>query len=93
MHVTVRELKNHLSDYLRRVSRGEALVVTSHKRPVARLLPPDASESQRAGGVREMVQRTPWARWNGGKPRGLSQGVRLRPGAKTAADVVLAGRR
>jgi prevent-host-death family protein len=37
MTVTVRELKNRLSEYLRRAQRGEALIVTDHGRPVARL--------------------------------------------------------
>lgn len=35
----VRELRQNLSVYLRRVQRGESLVVTEHGRPVARLAP------------------------------------------------------
>ena len=42
MKVSVRELKDHLSEYLRRVEAGEEVVVTSHKREVARLVPPAA---------------------------------------------------
>lgn len=37
--VGVRELRQNLSVYLRRVQRGESLVVTEHGRPVARLGP------------------------------------------------------
>lgn len=37
--VGVRELRQNLSVYLRRVERGESLVVTEHGRPVARLAP------------------------------------------------------
>ncbi|MBI3182664.1 MAG: type II toxin-antitoxin system Phd/YefM family antitoxin [Myxococcales bacterium] len=37
MTVTVRELKNRLSEYLRRVQQGEPLVVTDHGRPIARV--------------------------------------------------------
>ena len=37
--VGVRELRQNLSVYLRRVERGEALEVTEHGRPVARLTP------------------------------------------------------
>lgn len=37
--VGVRELRQNLSVYLRRVHRGESLVVTEHGRPVARLGP------------------------------------------------------
>lgn len=38
--VGVAELRQNLSRYLRRVERGERLVVTDHNRPVAELGPP-----------------------------------------------------
>ena len=38
-HVSVRELRQHLSRYLRRVEKGERLVVTERRRPVALLTP------------------------------------------------------
>lgn len=38
-HVSVRELRQHLSRYLRRVEQGERLVVTERRRPVAVLGP------------------------------------------------------
>lgn len=41
--VGVRELRQNLSRYLRRVERGERLEVTEHGRPVAVLAPIDAS--------------------------------------------------
>jgi prevent-host-death family protein len=37
--VTVRELRGHLSDQLRRVRRGETIEITSRGEPVARLVP------------------------------------------------------
>lgn len=37
--VSVRELRQHLSRYLRRVAEGERLVVTERRRPVAMLGP------------------------------------------------------
>jgi prevent-host-death family protein len=39
MNASVRELKNRLSEYLRRVRAGERIVVTDRGRPVAELLP------------------------------------------------------
>ena len=39
MVVSVRELKNHLSEYLRRVQDGEELLITSRGKPVGRLVP------------------------------------------------------
>jgi len=38
MVVSVRNLKDHLSEYLRRVQNGEAVTVTDHGRPVAALV-------------------------------------------------------
>jgi len=43
--VGVRELRQNLSVYLRRVERGETLDVTEHGRLVARLGPAPASET------------------------------------------------
>ena len=39
MDVSVRNLKDHLSEYLRRVQNGQAVTVTDHGRPVAALVP------------------------------------------------------
>ena len=36
--VNVRELREHLADYIGRVRSGETLVVMSHGQPVARLV-------------------------------------------------------
>ena len=38
MDVSVRKLKDHLSEYLRRVQNGEEVTVTDHGRPVAALV-------------------------------------------------------
>lgn len=38
--VGIAELRRNLSRYLRRVERGERLIVTDHNRPVAELGPP-----------------------------------------------------
>ncbi|XSG85848.1 MAG: type II toxin-antitoxin system Phd/YefM family antitoxin [Methylohalobius sp. ZOD2] len=39
METSVRELKAHLSEYLRRVAEGEEVTVTVRGKPVARLTP------------------------------------------------------
>ncbi|MDP9343842.1 MAG: type II toxin-antitoxin system prevent-host-death family antitoxin [Actinomycetota bacterium] len=44
MNVGVRELKNSLSRYLKRVKEGETIVVTERGRPVARILPADVPD-------------------------------------------------
>ena len=45
MDVSVRDLKNHLSEYLRRVQAGEDIRVTSRGRVIARL----SGDTQEAG--------------------------------------------
>ena len=40
MNVSVRDLENHLSEYLRRVSAGESLVVLRRGKPVAEIIAP-----------------------------------------------------
>lgn len=39
MDVGIRELKAHLSDYVRRAQKGEVIVITDHGRPTAVLAP------------------------------------------------------
>jgi prevent-host-death family protein len=63
--VGVKELKNRLSEYLRRVGRGERVVITDRGRPVAVLGP--TSESTAAIAAWRLVQQG-LASWNGGKP-------------------------
>lgn len=44
--VGVAELRQNLSRYLRRVARGERLIVTDRNRPVAELGPPPSGASE-----------------------------------------------
>ncbi len=39
LQVKITDLRAHLPDYLRKVSNGEEIQVTSHGKPVARLVP------------------------------------------------------
>lgn len=43
----IRELKNNLSQYVRRIERGERIAVTAHGRVVAELVPPSPGPSDR----------------------------------------------
>jgi prevent-host-death family protein len=87
--VGVRALKDHLSEYLRRVGEGERIVVTDRGEPVAALTPiEETDEAQWGWGlVRERV-----ASWSGGKPRGSARAPLLK-GKKTTAAMVLEDRR
>ncbi len=60
MNVAVRELKDHLSEYLKRASEGEDVTVTSHGRPIARLTPlPPTPEGAEAAAI-ERLSAQPW---------------------------------
>ena len=87
--VGVRALKDHLSEYLRRVGEGERIVVTDRGEPLAALTPIEETDEARWGWglVRERV-----ASWSGGKPRGSARAPALR-GKKTTSQMVLEGRR
>lgn len=84
----VRELKNRLSEFLRRVADGDRITVTDRGRPVAVLSPP--AESPEGERVAAMV-REGLARWGGGKPRGSARPPRIR--GKPIARTVIEERR
>ena len=73
--VGIRDLKNRLSEFLRRVADGERITVTDRGRPVAIIAPPpDAAEdNDMVGLVREGL-----VRWGGGKPRGSTRPPKIR---------------
>lgn len=72
MHVPIRELKAKLSEFLRLAAEGEEVIVTLHKRPVAKIVPMGrAPESERE--AVERLNAMPWIRPGGG---GVPQGAR-----------------
>jgi prevent-host-death family protein len=79
--VGVAELRRNLSAYLRRVERGERLVVTDRNRPVAELGPapttgPDLDRLIAAGRVARPVRtRLPEPLKLSGDPRALSRAL------------------
>jgi len=86
--VGVRELKNLLSQYLKRVKTGERVVVTERGRPVAIISAPAASPSDRRI---EAMLREGAARWGGGKPRGTLRPPRIK--GPSVAQAVIEDRR
>jgi prevent-host-death family protein len=83
--VGVRALKDHLSEYLKRVGEGERIVVTDRGEPLATLMPiKEAAETQWSWGlVREKI-----ASWSGGKPRGSAKAPLLKARKMTSAMVL-----
>ncbi len=91
MKVSVRELKSHLSEYLRKAAAGEEVVVTSHGKDVARLVPP-RSRRRAATTDSELIARfrsLPWVRPGSGQRPTLPQPlIRIGKGEKTLAEIV-----
>lgn len=84
--VSVRELRDHLSDYLRSVEAGATVLVTSHNRPVARIVAAEAPP--------EGLPEIPGVRWAKAKGK-LSRPVAERPvnTGEPLSDWVIANRR
>ena len=55
LHVGARELKTRLGSYLARVRRGERLIVTERRHPVAELRRIDAAPESRADRLRRLA--------------------------------------
>ena len=70
--VGVRELRDRLSKYLRRVADGERLVVTQRGEPIALLIPPSPVEQEY--GLQAMIDEG-LASWSGKKPRGAGRPI------------------
>lgn len=87
MEVSIRELKNHLSQYIHRIQKGEGIIITSHHKPVARLTPILQSKNE----VLQALLQTEGFHWNGKKPQGSKTPPKLK--GNTASDSVLEDRR
>jgi prevent-host-death family protein len=64
MEISVHELKDKLSKYLRLVREGKPVVITSHKKPVAVLNPVTPAEKLDL----QALLATGKARWSGRRP-------------------------
>jgi prevent-host-death family protein len=91
MKVSVRELKDRLSEHLRAVRAGRSILVTSHNKPVAQLTP----VPPQAGAAIQDLIASGAAVWNGKKPRGAGRRgpVKLRGRGPTVGEMVIADRR
>lgn len=88
LSVGVRELKTQLSAYLRKVKKGQTVLITEHGRVVGRLMPAAASVAERI----VALQRAGLAQWNGKRLRRARAVAKVR-GQKTVADLLLEDRR
>jgi len=66
--VGVRNLKSRLSAYLRKVKKGQTIVITEHNQPVGRILPIEQTLEQRILVLRKIGMIA----WNGEKLQPIS---------------------
>jgi prevent-host-death family protein len=96
MKVSVRDFKAKLSRYLKDARAGRDVVVTSRGRPIVRLLavPEEIGEEPDGEELLRRLKLVPGVRLGaGGKPLGARRPVRIRPGQRTLAQIVLEDRR
>ena len=96
MEVPVREMKNNLSKYLKLVQAGEDIVITSRGRPMARLIAPAGDIETAVTSREELLKRLKSIPGvvvgAGGKLKGASRPIRIPPGEKSLAEIVLEDR-
>lgn len=91
-NVSVRELKNRLSEHLRRLEDdGEVLTVTRRGRPVAVISPVEPRRDKTTLRLTELA-RAGVVQWSGGKPKGLDKPIKLRGEGPSMSEMVLEDR-
>ena len=85
--VGVRELKAHLSAFLRKVKNGITVTIAEHGKPIARIVP----EVLPAGELVEQILRTGLVCWNKRRLKPRKPIARCR-GKKTVAELLLENR-
>jgi prevent-host-death family protein len=86
METNIRELKAHLSEYVRRAAEGEDVQVSVHGRVVAKIVSVATSRDLASLGSE------PGITWSGGKPEGVAD-PEILGGDATLAERVVEDRR
>lgn len=93
MEVSIRELKAHLSRYLRQVQAGEEIVVTSHGKTVGRLMGAPPRPADRQADAIKRLNALPWVRaGDGEKIEVPPQRIASPPGKPLISELVLKDR-
>jgi prevent-host-death family protein len=87
IRVGTRELKNKLSEYLRRVKTGETIIVTDHGKTIGHIVPVQPSVEQR---IQSMVTAGQ-ADWNGHKIKPQLPTIKNK-GNRTLSDLIIEDR-
>jgi prevent-host-death family protein len=87
--IGIRELKENLSRYMKRVKTGERIIVTDRKKEIAIIIPL-AKQAGEEETIYQLIQRGV-ACWAGGKPKGMP--VRIVSRGKSVSSAVIEDRR
>ena len=85
--VGVKELKDHLSTYLRQVKDGKIIEITEHGRPVGRIIPQEITLEEKI----EAMRRAGLIKWSGKKLRPLEP-IGEMIGERTLSEIVIENR-
>ncbi|MBN1641378.1 MAG: type II toxin-antitoxin system prevent-host-death family antitoxin [Anaerolineae bacterium] len=83
----IRELKAHLSKYLRRVQAGETVIITDRGQPVGRIVPVTQTLETRL----QAMAQAGLILWSGNKLTPMAPVARVR-GERTVAEILIADR-
>ena len=86
--INIRELKDNLSRYMKRVKSGEKIIVTDRKKEIAIILPLEKKSKEEK--IYQLIQRGV-ASWSGRKPEGMPSRIISR--GKSVSDAVIEDRR
>ncbi len=86
--IGIRELKENLSRYMKKVKTGERIIVTDRKKEIAIIMPLEKKSNEEK--IYQLIQRG-MACWSGGKPKGMP--TRIVSMGKRVSDAVIENRR
>jgi prevent-host-death family protein len=86
--IGIRELKENLSRYMKKVKTGEKIIVTDRKKKIAIIMPLEKNAKEEK--IYQLIQRGV-ASWSGDKPAGIPKRIIAR--GKSVSDAVIEDRR
>jgi prevent-host-death family protein len=89
--VSVRELRNNLSEYLSRVEAGESVAVTRRGKRIATINPDAAAENDPDAWIWKAVREGKMS-WSGRKFNPKMPTVKLKGEGPTASEMIIEGR-
>ena len=85
---SISQTKNQLSALIDQVRQGETIVITDHDRPVAKLVPAQAENSEEVAGALANLERKGIIRRGNGKAHRLAMPLKARGGATALVALI-----